>query len=133
MTIAIKYAFFAAFATFANLLAQETSQLFYAGDYSLYLAMAVGTLTGLVAKYFLDKNYIFTFKTYSTQQNLKTFFGYGMTGVATTLLFWSFELGFESLIGGKTARYLGAIIGLSIGYGVKYQLDKRYIFLQQEA
>lgn len=133
MPIAIKYSFFAALATLANLLAQEISFSIYVGPYSIYLAMAFGTLTGLITKYLLDKKYIFAFKTRSAHENVKTFIGYGMTGVVTTLLFWGFELGFDALIGGKTARYLGAIIGLAIGYGVKYRLDKRYVFLPQES
>ncbi|NQV68673.1 MAG: GtrA family protein [Pseudohongiella sp.] len=133
MTIAIKYSFFAAFATLANLIAQETSSLAYAGAYAIYLAMAAGTLAGLISKYLLDKHYIFAFKTDSTKENIKTFFVYGVTGIATTILFCSFELGFEWLFGGKIARYLGAVIGLAIGYGVKYRLDKRYVFSQQEA
>ena len=132
MITAIKYSLFAAIATLANLLAQETSVLTYAGAYSIYLAMVIGTITGLITKYLLDKNYIFAFKTYTGQQGIRTFLSYAVTGVATTLLFWSFELGFEALIGGKAARYLGAVIGLTIGYGVKYQLDKRYVFLPQE-
>lgn len=132
MTIPIRYAFFAAVATLTNLIAQETSSLLYSGVASIYLAMAAGTLAGLVCKYLLDKKYIFAFETASTEANMKTFLAYTVTGIATTALFWGFELGFESLFGGKFARYLGAVIGLAIGYGVKYRLDKRYVFLQQE-
>lgn len=132
MTIPIRYAFFAAVATLTNLIAQETSSLLYSGVASIYLAMAAGTLTGLVCKYLLDKKYIFAFETASTEANMKTFLAYTVTGIATTALFWGFELGFESLFGGKFARYMGAVIGLAIGYGVKYRLDKRYVFLQQE-
>ena len=132
MTLSIRYAFFAAVATLTNLAAQETSSLLYSGIASIYLAMAAGTLAGLICKYLLDKKYIFAFETASTKANVKTFFAYTVTGVATTALFWGFELGSDSLFGGKTARYLGAVIGLAIGYGVKYRLDKRYVFLQQE-
>ena len=49
-----------------------------------------------------------------------------------TAIFWGFEIGFDWLIGGRVARYAGAVIGLSIGYGVKYRLDKRYVFSQQD-
>ena len=93
--------------------------------------MALGTLAGLVSKYLLDKQTIFQFITTSHREDFIMFTLYGLTGVATTAIFWSFELGFDSLIGGKIARYIGAIIGLSIGYGVKYQLDKRYVFARQ--
>jgi len=96
------------------------------------MAMALGTLAGLVSKYLLDKKYIFQFMTTSHREDLRKFTLYGMTGISTTVIFWGLELGFDALIGGKTARYMGAIIGLSIGYGVKYHLDKRYVFSRQD-
>jgi len=131
MTIVIKYTLFAGLATLANLLTQELSIQFYDAVYSVYVAMIAGTLVGLIAKYLLDKKYIFAFETASAHEDLKTFIAYAVTGVVTTLLFWSFEIGFEQMIGGKPARYLGAIIGLAIGYGVKYRLDKHFVFSKQ--
>ncbi|MEX0964542.1 MAG: GtrA family protein [Pseudohongiellaceae bacterium] len=132
MSIIFRYSLFAAIATLLNLCAQELMSRMYAGDYSLYLAMAFGTLVGLVTKYLLDKKYIFQFKTESHLEDVGRFTRYGLTGIATTAIFWGFELGFEWFIGGKIARYLGASIGLSIGYAVKYQLDKRYVFSKQD-
>lgn len=131
MTLALKYSLFALIATLLNLAAQEASITAYDGAFGLYLAMALGTLAGLVSKYILDKRYIFGVATASRREDLGRFTLYGMTGIATTAIFWGFELGFEWLIGGKAARYLGAVIGLSIGYGVKYRLDKRYVFSRQ--
>lgn len=126
--LALKYSLFALLATLANLAAQELSIRQYQGSYAIYLAMGLGTLAGLTCKYLLDKRYIFAVRTDSLHQDLRLFLVYGLTGVFTTLLFWCFELGFEFWIGGKTARYTGAIIGLAIGYVVKYQLDKRFVF-----
>ena len=101
--------------------------------YSLFAILAtLGTLAGLVSKYLLDKKYIFQFMTTSHREDLRKFTLYGMTGISTTVIFWGLELGFDALIGGKTARYMGAVIGLSIGYGVKYRLDKRYVFSRQD-
>jgi putative flippase GtrA len=131
MTIAFKYILFAVLATLLNLSAQETAVRTYDGSFATYLAMAFGTLTGLVSKYLLDKKYIFQLITTSHREDLRKFTLYGLTGVATTAIFWGFELGFDTLIGGKIARYTGAIFGLFIGYGVKYQLDKRYVFERQ--
>ena len=131
MTIAFKYILFAVLATLLNLSAQEVVVRTYDGSFTTYLAMAFGTLTGLVSKYLLDKKYIFQLITTSHREDLGKFTLYGLTGVATTAIFWSFELGFDTVMGGKIARYTGAIIGLSIGYGVKYQLDKRYVFARQ--
>ena len=131
MTIALKYSLFALLATLLNLAAQEVASRSYYGAGSIYLAMAIGTLVGLVSKYLLDKKYIFQFNTASHRENLGRFTLYGMTGIVTTAIFWGFEIGFDWFIGGKIARYTGAVIGLSIGYGVKYRLDKRYVFAGQ--
>lgn len=132
MTLALKYSCFAVVATLANLLAQEISIQAYSAAYALYVSMACGTLAGWVSKYLLDKHYIFAFQTRSTRDEAHRFFAYGLTGVLTTLLFWGFELGFEYGFGTKLARYTGAVIGLSLGYVVKYQLDKRYVFVNRE-
>jgi putative flippase GtrA len=44
--------------------------------------------------------------------------------VITTFVFWGFDYLFNSI----PMRYLGAVIGLSIGYIIKYQLDKKFVF-----
>ena len=123
-----RYGFFAALATAANLLAQEFSIRIYAGAGGLYLAMILGTAAGLLCKYQLDKHFIFQHRTLAWHEDVRQFFIYTGTGVFTTLLFWAFELGFEAAFGGKTARYLGAVIGLGLGYTLKYRLDKHFVF-----
>ncbi len=128
LKLSIKYALFAALATLINLLAQELSLLVYAGSLSLYTAVLTGTIAGLVSKYWFDKHYIFVYITESAKHNLHTFLIYTLTGGFTTFLFWSLEIGFEFWFGTRTARYTGAVIGLTLGYVVKYRLDKRYVF-----
>lgn len=128
LKLSAKYALFASVATVINLLAQEMSLLVYAGRFSIYSALLTGTLAGLISKYYLDKHYIFVYATSSARHNLRTFVIYTLTGGFTTALFWSFELGFEFWFGTRFARYCGAVIGLSLGYVVKYRLDKRYVF-----
>ena len=132
MTIPFKYSLFAILATLLNLASQEVVVRTYNDTFAIYMAMALGTLAGLVSKYLLDKKYIFQFMTTSHREDLRKFTLYGMTGISITVIFWGLELGFDAVIGGKTARYMGAIIGLSIGYGVKYHLDKRYVFSRQD-
>jgi len=95
---------------------------------SLYLAMFIGTLAGLVCKYILDKKYIFYHKPKSKSQDVKKFMAYTVTGVFTTLIFWGTEIGFDFYFKEDLAKYAGAIIGLSIGYICKYFLDKKYVF-----
>jgi putative flippase GtrA len=128
MTTAIKYVLFAFLATVINLAAQYISLLVYGGQHSLYLAMCWGTLAGLIVKYVLDKKYIFKFQTRSIKDDSSKFILYSLMGVVTTLIFWSFELSFNALFPYAEAKYIGAILGLSIGYLIKYNLDKKYVF-----
>lgn len=105
----------------------------YHGANSLFLSVIVGTGTGLVVKYLLDKQFIFRFQTRDAKHEGKTFLLYSLMGVFTTLIFWLLEFSFHYLFGTESLRYLGATIGLVIGYGVKYYLDKRYVFSARQS
>ncbi len=130
--LALKYALFAAISTLVNLLFQWISFLFYAGWGSLYLAMFIGTLAGLVAKYILDKKWIFYHTPKDKKDDAKKFILYSFMGVFTTIIFWGTEITFNALFESPNAKYLGAVIGLSIGYIIKYFLDKKYVFIHKE-
>ena len=58
----------------------------------------------------------------------QTFALYTAMGLATTAVFWGTELAFHWAFGTDAMRYLGGVLGLVAGYGLKYQLDKRYVF-----
>ena len=133
MKLVLRYTLFAGVAMVLNLLGQELALRIYTGPLALYISILAGTAVGLVSKYLLDKLFIFNYRSSGLNDDLNRFVAYSFTGVFTTLLFWGFELGFELLFGSKQARYLGAVIGLSIGYVIKYQLDKRYVFQEQVA
>ncbi len=45
-----------------------------------------------------------------------------------TAIFWATETGFWLAFGTHAAREIGAVLGLAVGYVVKYQLDRRYVF-----
>ena len=119
-------------ATLANLLAQELSVRIYSGEFSIYVGILFGTLAGLLSKFYLDKRYIFSYQATSSFDDMRKFVSYSFTGIGTTLLFWITEISFELIYATKTARYFGAVIGLSIGYVVKYHLDKHYVFSKRE-
>ncbi len=122
------YTIFALFATVVNIGSQEIAITIYQGSFAIMLSILAGTAVGLVLKYWLDKRYIFQYQTQSIQHGSKTFTLYTIMGIVTTFIFWGFELAFEAIYGTKEMRYLGGVIGLAIGYYVKYQLDKRYVF-----
>ena len=87
-----------------------------------------GTIIGLLVKYSLDKKYIFNFYPTSTFDDLKTFLIYAGTGIGTTFIFWTTEISFHLVYESKPMRYIGAVIGLTIGYTLKYFLDGNFVF-----
>jgi putative flippase GtrA len=83
---------------------------------------------GLVSKYFLDKKYIFLDMDHSYVNNRNKFFLYSLNGILTTIIFWSSESLFYFLFQSHFAREIGAILGLTVGYILKYRLDKKFVF-----
>ena len=49
-------------------------------------------------------------------------------GISTTIVFWTTESMFWLIWKTEMMREFGAIIGLSIGYILKYRLDRKYVF-----
>jgi putative flippase GtrA len=128
MTLSIKYVLFAILATGINIGVQYMSLIIYSGQYSIYLAMFWGTIAGLIVKYILDKKYIFQFQTKTIKEDTSKFILYSFMGIITTLIFWGFELAFNAFFPYAEAKYVGAILGLSVGYMIKYRLDKKFVF-----
>jgi putative flippase GtrA len=126
--LATAYLVFALIATVANIGAQDVVTRLYDGAFSLWVSIVTGTGVGLVIKYILDKRYIFRFHPGSALHDGRVFLLYTFMGLVTTLIFWGFEFAFHHFFATREMRYLGAVIGLSIGYLMKYHLDKRYVF-----
>ena len=128
ITLALRYAVFAALSIAVNLATQALSFAAYEGRFALILAMGFGTGTGLVVKYALDKRYIFDDREGGVRAHSAKFTRYTAMGVATTALFWATELAFAALGDDPRLKYLGAVLGLTLGYAVKYRLDRRFVF-----
>lgn len=125
------YTIFALLATTANIGSQDIFLRVYNNDYSITASILVGTVIGLLVKYILDKKYIFKFQIENIAHDTQTFTLYSLMGVVTTIIFWGFEFSFDYLFNSKEMRYTGGIIGLAIGYYIKYQLDKRFVFVHR--
>jgi putative flippase GtrA len=123
-----RYATFCVLATVANLAAQRL--LLTAGDTGTHFLMAVaaGTIVGLIVKYALDKRWIFFDDEVGVKNNSKKFCLYVVMGLITTAIFWGTETAFWLIWPSDAMREFGAILGLSVGYVVKYNLDCRYVF-----
>ncbi len=128
LSVAVRYAAFAAAATLANLCAQRIALWIYDAEHSLAVAMFFGTLAGLIVKYELDKSYIFFYRIRTRREDLGRFVLYSFMGIFTTLIFWGTELLFDSVFSFGAARFLGAALGLAAGYTAKYFLDRRFVF-----
>lgn len=133
MKIALTYAILALIATAINIGSQDIVIRSYSGPYAIFLSIIVGTGVGLVAKYVLDKRYIFQFRARDAVHDGQTFLLYTLMGLATTVIFWGFEFAFQHIFQSDAMRYLGGVIGLAIGYVTKYHLDKRYVFRMETA
>lgn len=133
MRLTLLYALLAAIATGANIGAQDLLVRLYDGHFAVALSVAFGTGVGLIVKYVLDKRYIFRFQAKNAAHDGQTFVLYALMGLITTAIFWGFEFGFDHLFQTREMRYLGAVIGLAIGYVAKYALDKRFVFRQGAA
>lgn len=131
--IALRYAAFAALATLANLATQRVVLAVLDARAELVAAILAGTAAGLVVKYVLDKNWIFYDASAGLAAHGKRFSLYTAMGVVTTLIFWGFEAGFWLVWRTDLMREVGAVIGLTIGYLVKYELDRRFVFTSSNA
>jgi len=127
-----KYIIFAIISTIFNLSFQWLSFFVYQGFLALYLAMFMGTLSGLIVKYVLDKKFIFYHEVKDKKDDAKKFALYSLMGIFTTVIFWGTEIMFDLFLENDNAKYLGAIVGLSIGYVIKYFLDKKFVFVHKE-
>ena len=125
--IAAKYFLFALLSTLVNLISQFLTFVILDYEYEIYIAIANGTITGLSVKYLLDKYYIFNLNV-REHRSKNTFVPYILTSVLTTIIFWFTELWFINYIQISYTEYIGAMVGLSIGYTLKYFLDKSFVF-----
>lgn len=131
-TILVRYVLFAVVATVANL-ATQAVVFRLAPVAAVPVSIAAGTIAGFVAKYILDKKWVFYDDYTSHSQELRKVTLYGAFSVVTTLVFWGFEVTFWTIWQTELARYAGAVLGLAIGYAAKFGLDRRFVFTERRA
>lgn len=126
--LVLRYAAFAVIATIANLGVQRLVLIQGKDGMTFAMAVGAGTLVGLVIKYILDKRWIFYDLGTGVKAHGQKFSLYTAMGLITTAIFWGIETAFWLIWQTDVMRELGAVIGLSIGYLVKYNLDRRFVF-----
>ena len=131
--IAVLYSLFAGLSTVVNIGSQMLSMFIYSGVYAVEISIFIGTLAGLPLRYFLEKRYIFSFQSKNIKHDGQLFILYSFMGVFTTVIFWGTEYAFHLIFTIDAMRYIGGVLGLTTGYYVKYQLDKRFVFIDRSA
>lgn len=131
VTVAVLYTAFAALSTVLNIGAQMLSMAVYDGPRAVELSILVGTAAGLPLRYVLEKRFIFAFRSDGLAHDGRLFVLYGFMGVFTTAIFWGVEYAFHLFFRTDAMRYVGGVLGLAIGFYVKYQLDKKYVFVRR--
>lgn len=123
------YVLFAAVSIAVNLGMQAAFLQWYRGWRAIELSILIGTTAGLPLRYVLDKRHIFGFTSDNLRHDGRLFVLYTAMSVITTIIFWSTEYAFHRLFGTDAMRYLGGVLGLSLGFIVKYRLDRRFVFV----
>ena len=129
--IAVLYSLFAGLSTVVNIGSQMLSMLIYSGVYAVELSIFIGTLAGLPLRYILEKRFIFSFQSKGIKHDSQLFVLYSFMGVFTTAIFWGVEYAFHLIFTTDFMRYVGGVLGLAVGYYIKYQLDKRFVFVDK--
>lgn len=127
-TLVLRYVAFAILATLSNLATQRA--VLALGDSGMHFGAAIGagTFVGLVIKYMLDKRWIFQDIETGAWNHGRKFSLYTAMGLVTTAIFWGTETLFWIVWQTDRMRELGAVLGLAVGYVIKYNLDRRFVF-----
>ncbi len=126
--IALLYSAIALFSTAVNISCQALVVNLYQSSGYLPISVLAGTAAGLPIKYVLEKKYIFLFTANDLEHDTRLFVIYSFLGVFTTALFWGIEYLFHVWFGSDAMRYAGAALGLTLGYTIKYHMDKHWVF-----
>lgn len=129
VSITLLYILFAAISTVINIGTQILFIWAYKGSYSVELSILIGTASGLPLRYLLEKRYIFDYKSNNFSHDGQLFMLYSIMGFFTTAIFWGSEYMFHLIFATDIMRYLGGVLGLAVGFYVKYQLDKNFVFV----
>lgn len=128
----LRYSCFAFLATLANIFTQRIIMSFKQTNLFFIFAILIGTIVGLIIKFFLDKKWIFFDNTSGIKLQSLKFGVYTSMSIISTLVFWVTEILFWVIGQTEHMREIGALIGLTFGYIIKYNLDRRFVFNKRQ-
>lgn len=103
--------------------------------YWFILALGLGTVAGFIFKFIVDKFIVFEEKLKGDTKNelektTRQLILYFTFAIFTTMIFWGFEIFFKIFLEGDW-YLIGGLIGLIIGYTVKFLLDRTFVFTSE--
>ncbi len=128
---AVLNSLFAGLPVVVNIGSQMPSMHIYSGVYAVKILIFIRTLARLSLHYFLEKRYIFSFQLKNIKHNGQLIILYSFMGVFITAIFWGTQCAFHLIFTTDVIGYVGGVLGLSIGYYIKCQLNKRFVFIDQ--
>ena len=112
--------------TFNEFNPELASEVFLSFPLWFIIALGFGTVTGFIFKFLADKYIIFNTIT-TMAETTSEIIKYFSFAVFTTIIFWGIETSFLILFE-EEYYLLGGLIGLIIGYSLKFIFDKKYVF-----
>ena len=89
------------------------------------------TLAAFIFKFLIDKYFVFKINSHNAKFSKKYMvFMYTLISFFTTIFFWGTQFLFRIYL---NQEYLGMVIGLTIGYTIKFLLDKEFVFVNNIA
>jgi putative flippase GtrA len=96
--------------------------------YIKYFSKLAGIAAGFVVKYALDKIYVFDDISQNVAEEVKKVGIYGLFSVFTTVLLFLISEVIERNVNWKHKTHIAWLIGLIVGYVIKFFLDKTFVF-----
>lgn len=127
--IALSYCAIALVSSALNIAVQAAWVALDRGAHAIPLSMLAGTAACVPLKYVLEKRHVFGFRAQNLRHDGELLVLYAFFGVFTTLLFWGVEWLFQLAFHTAGMRYVGAAVGLALGFVLRYQLDRRFVFV----
>lgn len=111
---------------FSQFLVKSGLEDIFGNNIVYIIQLLTGTVVGFIFKFIVDKFLIFQEK--KLDRTLKQLTIYTFFAVITTAIFWGIETLFQILFCFENRELIGGFLGLSIGYTVKFFLDKKWVF-----
>ena len=105
-------------------------EIFHNVTYGFMFKILIATGVAFIFKYIIDKAIVFEVNGVldSKRMKLRQFGFYLLFSFVTTIIFWGIVLVFKMIFADQWAELVGTVVGLSIGYTIKFFLDCKIAF-----